>query len=65
MLAGPGLPMYEMLCAAVPAVRVQASGGVRDADDVAAVRAAGCAGVVLGKALLESRLSLREALAPC
>lgn len=65
MLAGPGMPMYEMVCAAVPAVQVQASGGVRDADDVAAVRAAGCAGVVLGKALLESRLSLREALAPC
>ena len=38
-------------------------GGVRDVADVAAARAAGCAGAVLGKALLEGRLQLQEALA--
>lgn len=63
MLSGPGVEMYTMLCAALPGVQVQASGGVRDARDVAAVRQAGCAGVVLGKVLLDARLSLREALA--
>lgn len=65
MLSGPGMAMYEMLFAAVPRLQVQASGGVRNAEDVSAARAAGCAGVVLGKALLESRVSLREVLAPC
>lgn len=63
MLAGPNIELYRRLCERHPGVRVQASGGVRDADDVAAARAAGCAGAVLGKALLDGRLSLVEALA--
>ena len=65
MLAGPAIDLYRDLCASVPGLQVQASGGVRDAGDVAAVRAAGCAGVVLGKALLDGRMSLDEACAPC
>jgi len=36
---------------------------VRDLADVAAAKAAGCGGAVLGKALLEGRLQLTEALA--
>ena len=63
MLAGPNIDLYRRLCERHPGVRVQASGGVRDAADVAAARAAGCAGAVLGKALLDGRLSLLEALA--
>lgn len=63
MFAGPNLALYETIAARVPQVRVQASGGVRDAGDVAQARAAGCAGVVLGKALLEGRLELGEAFA--
>jgi phosphoribosylformimino-5-aminoimidazole carboxamide ribotide isomerase len=65
MLAGPGVAMYQALCAALPGLRVQASGGVRDVRDIAAVREAGCAGVVVGKALLEARMGLVEAIAPC
>jgi phosphoribosylformimino-5-aminoimidazole carboxamide ribotide isomerase len=42
---------------------VQASGGARDLDDVTGARAAGCAGIVLGKALLEGRFSIAEAVA--
>lgn len=63
MLAGPNLALYRAIAAVAPQVRVQASGGVRDAGDVAAAREAGCAGVVLGKALLEGRLTLADALA--
>lgn len=63
MLAGPNLALYRWLSACVPGVAIQASGGVRDAADVAAARAAGCAGAVLGKALLEDHLTLAEALA--
>lgn len=61
-LAGPNLALYTHLREAFPAWQVQASGGVRDLDDVRAVRAAGSAGVILGRALLEGRLSLAEAL---
>lgn len=63
MLAGPNLELYRHLAARLPGVAVQASGGVRDVADVAAARAAGCAGAVLGKALLEQRMDLGEALA--
>lgn len=63
MLSGPNLDLYAHLSRLLPGVAVQASGGVRDVADVAAARAAGCAGAVLGKALLEGRLRLQEALA--
>ena len=61
MLAGPNVALYRALVAAQPALAVQASGGVRDAADVAAAIAAGCDGVVLGRALLEGGVTLAEA----
>ncbi|HSR65282.1 MAG TPA: HisA/HisF-related TIM barrel protein, partial [Xanthomonadaceae bacterium] len=63
MLAGPNDVLYRMLCARLPGVEVQASGGVRDGGDLGLLRAAGCGGAVLGKALLEGMLPLEEALA--
>jgi phosphoribosylformimino-5-aminoimidazole carboxamide ribotide isomerase len=44
-------------------IPVVASGGVASLDDVRACRAAGVAGVIVGKALYERRLDLRDALA--
>ncbi len=63
MLQGPNLDLYRTIVARGEGFALQASGGVRDAADVAAARAAGCAGAVLGKALLEGRLTVAEALA--
>lgn len=63
MLAGPNLGLYQHLSALLPTVAVQASGGIRDVADVAAARAAGCGGAILGKALLDRRMDLGEALA--
>lgn len=63
MASGPNVALYRMLCARMPGIEVQASGGVRDAADLDALRRAGCAGAVLGKALLDGALSLPEALA--
>jgi phosphoribosylformimino-5-aminoimidazole carboxamide ribotide isomerase len=70
MLSGPNLDLYQHLHALAPGVAVQASGGVRDASDVRNARLAGCSGAVLGRALLEGRLALadaliEEALTPC
>lgn len=62
MLAGPNLGLYRRVLARAPAVAVQGSGGVRDVADVRALRDAGCAGAVLGRALLEGRLRLDDAL---
>lgn len=63
MLSGPNIALYRDVSAAYPGLQLQASGGVRDVADVIAAREVGCAGAVLGKALLEGRLSLPEALA--
>ncbi|WP_213435113.1 MULTISPECIES: 1-(5-phosphoribosyl)-5-[(5-phosphoribosylamino)methylideneamino]imidazole-4-carboxamide isomerase [Lysobacteraceae] len=63
MLSGPNTALYAELRARAPGVALQASGGVRDLADLRAARAAGCAGAVLGRALLEGRLDLAQALA--
>ncbi len=63
MLSGPNLDLYAYLGAIAPRLGIIASGGVRDAADLLALRAAGVAGVVLGRSLLEGRLSLAQALA--
>ena len=68
MLSGPNLELYRTIHRLAPALALQASGGIRDIADLAATRAAGCAGAVLGKALLDGRLELADALAevaPC
>jgi phosphoribosylformimino-5-aminoimidazole carboxamide ribotide isomerase len=43
-------------------LRVIASGGVSNRDDVRAVRAAGLAGVIIGRALYEGQINLKELL---
>lgn len=63
MLTGPNLDLYRRILASCPGLALQASGGVRDIADVAAARAVGCAGVVLGKALLDGCFTLDDALA--
>lgn len=63
MLSGPNIDLYQHLACLLPGVAVQASGGVCDADDVAQAKAVGCGGAILGKALLEGRMTLEGALA--
>lgn len=63
MLAGFNLSLYRYLAELVPALATQASGGVRSIEDIRAAREAGAKGVILGRALLEGRFTLAEALA--
>jgi len=62
MLSGPNLDLYAHLRQVVPGFSVQASGGVRNVDDLHALRATGAAAAILGRSLLEGRLTLAEAL---
>ena len=48
--------------AAATGLRVIASGGIAQASDVAGVRAAGLAGVIIGRALHDGRIRLQEVL---
>ena len=61
MLSGPNLGLYSQLARIAPALSVQASGGVRDCDDIKALHGAAAA-VILGRSLLEGHVDLAEAL---
>ena len=59
-LTGPNTALYADCVRRWPTIEFQASGGVRDVGDLSALTAAGVAGTVSGKALLEGRLKPEE-----
>lgn len=62
MLSGPNIELCQYILGVAPGLQLQASGGVRSIADVLAARAAGCAGAVLGKALLDGCFELGDVL---
>ena len=62
-LGGSNLALYRPLQERWPELQVQASGGVSSLDDIRAVKALGVSGAILGRALLEGKFTLGEALA--
>jgi phosphoribosylformimino-5-aminoimidazole carboxamide ribotide isomerase len=60
MLQGPSTELYRQLLIRFPKLNLVASGGVSSADDLPALKEAGCSGVIIGKALYENRISLDE-----
>lgn len=64
MLEGPALNLYRRLRVAFPSLDFVASGGVRDVRDIQVLEEIGMARVIVGKAIFENRISLKE-LAEC
>jgi phosphoribosylformimino-5-aminoimidazole carboxamide ribotide isomerase len=62
MMRGPNIELYRMIVAREEGFALQASGGMRDVADIVAAREAGCAGAVLGRALLEGGMAIEDAL---
>jgi phosphoribosylformimino-5-aminoimidazole carboxamide ribonucleotide (ProFAR) isomerase len=63
LLGGPDLALLETTIAAANGGRILASGGIATIDDLQAVRALGCAGAIVGRAIYDGRISLAEAIA--
>jgi len=63
MLTGFNVELYRKLAAQFPSLQFQASGGASSVADVAQARTSGARGAILGRALLEGRFALAEALA--
>lgn len=63
VLTGPNTELIEAIVKARPDLEVQASGGVAGLSDLAALRVAGAAAVIVGRALYERRFTLEEARA--
>ena len=59
-LTGPNVALYDEAVRRYPAVAWQASGGVRNAADLAALAAIGAAGAVSGRALLDGLMQPEE-----
>ena len=60
MLNGPAVELYKEIIRRFPRWQLIASGGVGTTDDIRALEEIGCAGVIIGKALYEERITLRE-----
>ena len=57
------MALYTEVCKQFPAVSWQASGGIGSLDDIRALRPTGVGGVILGRALLEGKFNVEEAIA--
>lgn len=62
-LQGPNVALYRDLVSQYPSIQWQASGGVGTLDDIAQLKSAAVAGVILGRALLEGKFTIEEAIA--
>ena len=60
MLSGPATELYREIIGAVPEIGLVASGGVSSIDDIRELDRVGCAGVILGKAIYEGRVTVEE-----
>ncbi|AXR07113.1 1-(5-phosphoribosyl)-5-[(5-phosphoribosylamino)methylideneamino]imidazole-4-carboxamide isomerase [Salinimonas sediminis] len=61
-LQGANVALYEQMKAQFPAVSWQASGGIGGLDDIRALRPSQVDGVILGRALLEGKFTVKEAI---
>lgn len=59
-LEGPSVDLYKSLIEKNKNLHLIASGGVSSIQDLEALRAIGCAGAIVGKAIYEGRISIQQ-----
>lgn len=64
MLSGPAVEIYREL-AAIRGLNIIASGGITTEDDVRLLKEAGCEGAIIGKAILEDKISIKKLIELC
>ncbi|MEY0337278.1 1-(5-phosphoribosyl)-5-[(5-phosphoribosylamino)methylideneamino]imidazole-4-carboxamide isomerase [Providencia stuartii] len=62
-LAGSNVNLYREISQKYPDIAFQASGGIGSLADIAAIPSSGAAGVIVGRALLEGKFTVAEAIA--
>jgi phosphoribosylformimino-5-aminoimidazole carboxamide ribotide isomerase len=60
MLEGPSIDLYEKMIRELKDINLIASGGVAKLQDLYDLSAVGCDGAIVGKAIYEDRISLKE-----
>ncbi|NUW58472.1 1-(5-phosphoribosyl)-5-[(5-phosphoribosylamino)methylideneamino]imidazole-4-carboxamide isomerase [Cronobacter muytjensii] len=61
-MSGSNVALYEEVCARYPQVAFQSSGGIGELSDIRALRGSGVGGVIVGRALLEGKFNVTEAI---
>lgn len=59
-LSGPNLELYREFVQRYPSLKLQASGGIRNIDDITAAAQTGAAAAITGRALLDGRISTQD-----
>ena len=62
MMAGPNADLYKKILSSIPSLKLIASGGVTSLEDLNLLKAAGCHGAIVGKAIYEGSISLESLL---
>lgn len=60
MLEGPSFELYEEILSETKNIHLIASGGISKFDELPKLAELGCEGVIIGKAIYENRISLRQ-----
>lgn len=61
-LSGSNVELYKEVTTRYPQIAFQSSGGIGSLADIAALRGCGVQGVIVGRALLEGKFSVTEAI---
>ena len=60
MLEGPSFDLYAKILAKAKGIKLIASGGISTFDELPKLAALGCEGTIIGKAIYEGRISLKQ-----
>ncbi len=60
MLQGPSFNLYEEILSETKNINLIASGGISEFDELPKLAELGCEGVIIGKAIYENRISLKQ-----
>ena len=60
MLEGPSFSLYEKILSDFPDINLIASGGVSSFKELPKLQLLGCEGVIIGKAIYEGKISLKQ-----
>ena len=60
MLQGPSFEVYKNLLKEQPEIKLIASGGISTFEELPKLASMGCHGTIIGKAIYENRISLKE-----
>ncbi|MGA8853020.1 MAG: 1-(5-phosphoribosyl)-5-[(5-phosphoribosylamino)methylideneamino]imidazole-4-carboxamide isomerase [Christiangramia sp.] len=60
MLEGPSFELYKEILSETANIKLVASGGISEFDELPKLEELGCEGVIIGKAIYENRISLKQ-----